>query len=107
MTGQNLQQFDDNDIGSLLSAEGLVVVLLTANWDGNGIILSSLIQGLAGRYDQATFGVVDYESSPQLAKLFNMPRPPGLMFIKQGELVGRLMGPTGLGDIEDLINKNI
>ncbi len=107
MTGQNLKQFDDTDIGQILSAEGLTVVLLTATWDGNGIILSTIIEGLSGRFKRVSFCVVDFEVSPQLAKLFNMPRPPGLVFVKDGELVGRIVGPVGVDQIEELINQYV
>ena len=107
MTGQNLKQLDDTDIGLILSTEGLSVVLLTAAWDGNGIILSSIIESLSGRYKRVSFCTADFESSPQLAKLFNMPRPPGLVFVKNGELVGRIVGPAGVDQIEDFINDHV
>ena len=105
MTGQNLTQLDDTDIGQILSLEGLSVVLLSASWDGNGIILSNIIAGLSARYARVNFCVVDFEDSPQLTKLFNTPRPPGLVFLKNGELVDRIIGPAGVDRIEETINK--
>ena len=105
MTGQDLLQLTDAQLGELLAHEGLSVVLLTAVWDGNGIILQSLLQVLRGQYRNVNFCVADFEQCPRMAKLFNMARPPGLLFVHNGELVERVVGTTNIGELEDRINK--
>ena len=105
MNGQAIATLDDDQIGNLLSRDGLCVVLMTASWDGNGIIFRSLIEMLSDQYTKVFFSEADFETTPRLAKLFNMTRPPGLLFVKDGELVHRISGPTSAGAIGAIINE--
>lgn len=98
-----LETIDDNKIGSILAREGLTLVLLTANWDGNGIILRSIIAGMQPQYRSVRFCEADYEKTPQLARLFNLTSPPGLVFIREGELVHRITKPISASQISALI----
>lgn len=104
MNGQAIEPLTDEQISHLLGQDQLCVVLMTATWDGNGIILRSLIQMLSDQYANVYFSEADFETTPRLAKLFNMTRPPGLLFIKDGELVHRISGPTSAGAISSIIN---
>ncbi len=52
------------------------------------------------------FYQAEYESSPQLARLFNLLNPPGLLFIKDGELVSRITKPMSAKSIRDIIQAN-
>lgn len=105
MQGHALISLDDSQIGRILSAPGLSVVLLTSRWDGNGVILRTIMDRLAASHPGVGFCVADTEDSPQLARLFNLTRPPGILFVKEGELVGRVDGPASAGELRDYINK--
>ncbi len=100
-----LLTIDDQQISDLLQAEGLTVVLITSPWDGNGIILRSIIDDLAGRYRSVNFRVADYETCPRLARLFNLMSPPGILLIREGEMLERLTGPVSAGKISKLIQE--
>ena len=93
----------DGQIADLLAARGLSVVLMSADWDGNGIILRSILEGLAAEYGSVNFYVADYERSPRLARLFNLLSPPGIVFLREGELTQRLTGPVSAGRLGELI----
>ncbi|MFT6483797.1 MAG: hypothetical protein ACJAWN_000506, partial [Neolewinella sp.] len=41
--------------------------------------------------------------SPRLARLFNLLSPPGILFVKDGEMVQRITGPVSAGRIEELL----
>lgn len=106
MQGQLLLNIDDGKIGDLLTRQGLSVLLVTSSWDGYGVIMRTLLEGLAERYRQVDFAVADVESSPQVCKVFNVTNPPGLLLIHDGELVDRVQGAVGGSTIINLIENN-
>ena len=106
MQGQKILNIDDSKIGDLLSRTGLSLLLITSSWDGHGIILRTLIEGLAGRYQRVFFGIADVEDSPTICKVFNVTNPPGLLLLKNGELIDRIQGAVGGSTIVDLIEHN-
>lgn len=106
MQGQKLQQINDAKVNELLAHSGLSVLLITSTWDGHGIIMRTLLEGLSNQYTKVFFGVADVEDSPRLCKVFNVTNPPGLLLVKDGELIHRAMGPIGGSAIIELIESN-
>lgn len=98
-----LESVDDNKLASLLTGEGLTLVLMTSVWDGNGIILRSIIMGMRDRFRGVRFCEADYEQTPRMARLFNLTSPPGLVILREGELVHRITKPISAGQISELI----
>lgn len=98
-----LNAIADGQIANLLAHAGLTVILMTAPWDGNGIIMSSILEGFTSRYRTVSFCISDYEDSPRLARLFNLTAPPGILFVKDGELIERLTGPVNAGRLNELL----
>ena len=101
-----LKLITDHQIPFLLAEEGLTVILMSSPWDGNGIIMRNIMEGIVKQYGQVHFYQADYEDSPQLARLFNLLSPPGLLFVKDGELVQRITKPMSAESIQDLIHAN-
>ncbi len=99
----NLTTIEDRQIGEVLTNRGLTVLLMTAPWDGNGIILRGIIEGFVPHFRSVSFLEADYESCPRLARLFNLMSPPGILFVKDGEMVNRVSGPVSAGRINELI----
>jgi len=99
-----VDSINDTNISSLLAREGLTVLLMTSPWDGNGIIMLNIMESIAGGFSSVRFNQTDYESSPQLARLFNLLSPPGILFVKEGELMHRITKPVSAGRISELIN---
>ena len=98
-----LNSIEDRQIAEILSREGLTVILMSSPWDGNGIILRGILEGFTSRYRAVHFCLADYEESPRLARLFNLLSPPGILFVKDGEMVQRITGPVSAGRIEEMI----
>lgn len=94
---------EDRQIAEVLSRQGLTVILMSSPWDGNGIILQGILEGFTNRYRSVSFCLADYEESPRLARLFNLLSPPGILFVKDGEMIQRITGPVSAGRIEELI----
>ena len=105
MQGHQLTQFNDAKLPELLTHPELTLLLITSNWDGHGIIMRTLLEGLASRYGNVSFGVADVEKSPRMCKIFNVTDPPGLLFVRDGELIDRLQGPVGGRSITDLVER--
>ena len=82
------------------------VILITSTWDGHGIIMRTLLEGLANRYSKVMFSVADVEASPRICKIFNVTNPPGLLVVKDGELIERTSGAIGGSSIAELIDRN-
>lgn len=101
-----LKLITDNQIPQLLAEEGLMIILMSSPWDGNGIIMRNIVEGIANKQTSIRFYHADYENCPQLARLFNLLSPPGLLFIRDGELVHRITKPMSAGNIQDLIHAN-
>ncbi|MEM6771430.1 MAG: thioredoxin family protein, partial [Bacteroidota bacterium] len=102
----NFKTISDKRIPQLLAQAGLTVILLSSPWDGNGIIMRSIVEGIAGQYPNVTFCQANYEDTPQLARLFNLLNPPGLLLVRDGELVHRITKPMSAGNIQELIQAN-
>ena len=101
-----IDTIDDSNIPALLSQEGLTVVLMTSPWDGNGVIMQRIMESISGQFTSVHFSKADYESSPGLARLFNLLSPPGIVFVREGELMHRITKPISAGKISELINAN-
>ena len=99
-----LKLISDQRIGDLLAREGLHIVLMSSPWDGNGVIMRNIVESIAPQNRSVQFYQADYEDSPKLARLFNLLSPPGLLFIRDGELVKRVVKPLSAGGVQDLIN---
>ena len=106
MQGHTLIQISDTKVAELLGRTELTVLLITSSWDGHGIIMRALLEGIANRYPQVAFGVADVEDSPRLCKLFNVTNPPGLLFVRDGELINRIQGAIGGTTITQLIERH-
>jgi hypothetical protein len=105
MQGQ-ISQTTDQQIGTLLGYPGLTVLLITSSWDGHGIIMRTLLEQISSRYAKVRFRVADVEDTPQLCKIFNVANPPGLLFIRDGELIHRAAGAIGGSTIVNLIERH-
>jgi len=99
----NLTNIEDRQIAEVLANSGLTVLLMTAPWDGNGIIMRRIMEGFVPRFRSVSFLEADYESCPRLARLFNLMSPPGILFVKDGEMVNRVSGPVSARRINELI----
>jgi thioredoxin-like negative regulator of GroEL len=106
MQGQTLVDIDDTKIGELLNSSGLTVLLVTSAWDGHGVIMRALLGSLSGRYQKVSFVAATVEDSPTICKIFNVTNPPGLLFVKDGELIDQVQGAVGGSTIIDLIEYN-
>lgn len=89
-----------------LAAQGKLMVLdFWATWCGPCKRLAPAIEALATQFEgQAIIGKVDIEESEDLATHFGIRNIPTVLFIKDGEVVDKLVGLNAKGAYEEKIN---
>ena len=77
-----------------------------ATWCGPCNMLMPVLEQLAEEWqDKAVFGMVDVDQSPALAARYAVSTVPTLLFFKDGELVGELVGMQSKKRVGDMLAK--
>lgn len=89
-----------------IQAQGLPLVLdFWATWCGPCRKIGPVIEALAKDYEgRVTIGKVDIEESEELAQQFGIRNIPTVLFIKNGEVVDKLVGANPRAKYEEKIN---
>ena len=87
-------------------SSGSVMVDFRATWCGPCNMLMPVLEQLAEEWqDKAVFGMVDVDQSPALAARYAVSTVPTLLFFKDGELVGELVGMQSKKRVGDMLAK--
>ncbi|WP_236974907.1 thioredoxin [Membranihabitans maritimus] len=86
---------DTNFQEEVLDKEGLTVIDFWAEWCGPCKMISPLIEELAEDYDgKALIGKVNVDHNPDLSIKYGIRSIPTILFVKNGEIVDKLVGAT-------------
>ena len=88
----------------VISRSGNVVVDFYADWCGPCKMLGAVLEKVAPEYD---FDIlkIDIDENPQLAESYEVMVVPTLLFIKDGEVVGRESGFFSQEKFTDLVTQ--
>jgi thioredoxin 1 len=86
----------------------LVVADFWAEWCGPCKMLGPVIDELSTEYEgRVTIGKVDVESQSDLSVEFGVRNIPTVLFLKNGEVVDKLVGNVPKASLVEMINKHI
>ncbi len=83
---------EENYADIVLSADKPVLLDFWASWCGPCMMMSPVIDEIAGEYPQFIVGKINVDEQPQLAAAFSIISIPTLVIMKNGEVVSKMVG---------------
>jgi len=99
--------FTDANYADLLkNTKELIVIDFWAEWCGPCKMIAPSVEELANEYEgKALIGKCDVDNNNEIAVNFGIRNIPTLLFIKNGEIVDRLVGALPKGKIAEAIER--
>lgn len=95
-------EIKQDSFDQLLSAGKPLVLDFWATWCGPCRRVGPIIEELEAQYkDQVTVGKVDVEECDELAARYGIRNVPTVLFIKDGQVVDKVVGATTKSTYED------
>ncbi len=103
-----LQFTDANFQAKVLDSNKLSVVDFWAEWCGPCRAIAPIIEDLNKQYDgKVNVGKVDYENNPEVSIKYGITALPAILFIKNGQVVDRLIGAQPKGNFVKKIEAHL
>ncbi|MBR4498374.1 MAG: thioredoxin [Bacteroidales bacterium] len=100
-------QITDTNYGQVVDTDKLVVIDFWAEWCGPCQKLSPIINELATEYEgKVVIGKCDVEENTVITSKFSVRNIPTLLFIKNKEVVDKLVGAVPTDRIREKIEAN-
>jgi thioredoxin len=98
------QNYDE----ALLAAEGLVMVDFWAEWCGPCRTIAPVLQELAEDSDgDVTLMKVNVDENSALAARYDIRSIPTILFVKDGEVVERVVGAVPRATLEKIVTEHV
>lgn len=97
----------DSNIDETLSKKELTVLDFWAPWCGPCKMLTPIIDGLAKEYsenEKVSIGKINVDENSGLSMKYGIRGVPTILFIKDGEVVDRVVGLKNRGELIEKIN---
>ena len=101
---ENIMEITKDNFSEILNAGKPVVVDFWATWCGPCRRVAPIIEELAQEYaDKVIVGKVDVEDQDELAFQFGIRNIPTVLFLKDGQVVDKIVGATTKNAYEEKI----
>ena len=96
---------NDSNYSEVLAQNKPMVLDFWATWCGPCKVLSGTLDKISKEYgDKLVIGKCNIEDTEDLAETYGIRNVPTLIFLKNGEQVGRLSGARPESEIKEMIN---
>jgi thioredoxin 1 len=98
-------QITDATLDEVLKTDKLVVIDFWAEWCGPCRMVSPIIEQLAEEYkDKVVIGKIDVDENNEATEKFGIRNIPTVLFIKNGQVVDKIVGAADKRLFVDKIN---
>jgi thioredoxin 1 len=97
----------DSNIDETLSKKELTILQFSAEWCGPCKMLTPIIDGLAKEYsenEKVSIGKINVDENSGLSMKYGIRGVPTILFIKDGEVVDRVVGLKNRSELIEKIN---
>ncbi|MBK8503685.1 MAG: thioredoxin [Saprospiraceae bacterium] len=102
-------EFTDNNFQeTAIDTGGLAVIDFWAEWCGPCRLVGPIIEELSKEYDgKALIGKVNVDEQPQVSTKYQIRSIPTILFLKDGEVVGKHVGTSTKQAMTSMIDKHL
>lgn len=99
-------QITDANLEEVLQTDKLVVIDFWAEWCGPCKVVGPIIDEVSKEYkDKVVIGKIDVDNNDEAATKYNIRNIPTILFIKNGEIVDKIVGVTSKKPLVEKINQ--
>lgn len=96
---------DENFNTEALASELPVLVDFYADWCGPCKMLAPIVEALTPEYEgKVKIGKLNVDNAPNTAQNYGIMSIPTLLFIKNGEVVNKIVGLVSKAELEEALN---
>ncbi len=100
----SITKLNEADVKRLKENAGIALLDFYADWCGPCKALTPTLERFASENPSVTVGKVNVDENNDAAQEFGIKGIPTLVFLRDGQEVGRLVGATSQRVMEDLLN---
>ena len=102
-------EFTDSNFDELaLQSDKPVVIDFWAEWCGPCRMVSPIVEELAGDYEgKAVVGKVNVDHNPEISSKYGIRSIPTILFMKDGEVVDKLVGAVAKEVLADKLDAQL
>lgn len=99
-------QITDTTLDNVLNTDKLVIIDFWAEWCGPCKMVGPIIEEISEKYkDQVVVGKIDVDNNDGATSKYGIRNIPTVLFIKNGEVVDKLVGAAGKNVFVEKIEK--
>ena len=102
------QLTDSNFKETVLDSNKVALVDFWAEWCGPCKAIGPMIEELSKEYEgKAVIGKVDVDNNPETAMKYGIRNIPTLLFVKNGQVVDKVVGAVPKANLVGMLNKHL